>query len=54
MANKLMQVYGEDIACGFDIGCAFSKTLAASSLGPTTHKNRFRCVVGAFHGHAHN
>jgi hypothetical protein len=49
-----MEVYGKDIGCGFDIGCAFSRTLEASSLGPAAQENRFRMLVGAFHGHAHN
>ena len=54
MANKLIQVYGKDIGCGYDIGCAFSKTLGVSSLGPAARENNFHCLVGAFHGHAHN
>jgi hypothetical protein len=54
ITNKLIQVYGKDIGCGYDIGCAFSKTLNASCLGPTARENRFRLLVGAFHGHAHN
>ncbi|KAI0043338.1 hypothetical protein FA95DRAFT_1584139 [Auriscalpium vulgare] len=54
LVDKLLDVYGSDIACGYDIGCAFSKTLASSSLGPRAAAQRFRLVVGSFHGHAHN
>ncbi|KAI0040617.1 hypothetical protein FA95DRAFT_1502561 [Auriscalpium vulgare] len=54
VVDKLMEVYGADIACGYDIGCVFSKTLATSSLGPRAAAERFRFVVGSFHGHAHN
>ncbi|KAG2338067.1 hypothetical protein BDR05DRAFT_894214, partial [Suillus weaverae] len=38
----------------YDIGCAFSKTLSTSSLGPHAHALALRMMVGAFHGHAHN
>lgn len=49
-----MNVYGADIACGYDIACAFSTTLHNSSLGNEAKKLRFHLVVGSFHGHAHN
>ncbi|EPQ50029.1 hypothetical protein GLOTRDRAFT_21641, partial [Gloeophyllum trabeum ATCC 11539] len=52
--NKILDVHGSDIACGFDIGCAFEKTLAKSSLSPKVKDLRLRMVVGSFHGHAHN
>ena len=54
MVNKLMDVHGPNIACGYDIGCTFSKTLSASSLGPRAAQLGIRFVVGSFHGHAHN
>jgi Kyakuja-Dileera-Zisupton transposase len=54
MVNKLMEVHGSNIACGYDIGCTFSKTLSSSSLGPRAAELGFRLVVGSFHGHAHN
>ncbi|KAH9952824.1 hypothetical protein BGW80DRAFT_1186765, partial [Lactifluus volemus] len=54
MVDKLMEVHGGNIACGYDIGCSFSKTLSSSSLGPRAAELCFRLVVGSFHGHAHN
>ncbi|KAG2037623.1 hypothetical protein BDR03DRAFT_933872 [Suillus americanus] len=32
--NKLLTVYSKNGGCAYDIGCAFSKTLANSTLGP--------------------
>ncbi|KIK35771.1 hypothetical protein CY34DRAFT_95512, partial [Suillus luteus UH-Slu-Lm8-n1] len=52
--DKLLTVYGRNGGCAYDIGCAFSKTLTNSTLGPCTHSLGFRMMVGAFHGHAHN
>ena len=54
MVNQLIDIYGPDIACGYDIACAFSKTLAQSSLGPHAAENRFRLVLGWFHRYGHN
>ncbi|KAI0259614.1 hypothetical protein BC834DRAFT_833181, partial [Gloeopeniophorella convolvens] len=54
LVDKLMNVHGANIACGYDIGCVFSKTLASSSLGPRARDLNLRMVVGSFHGHAHN
>ncbi|KAJ7041288.1 hypothetical protein C8F04DRAFT_1208483 [Mycena alexandri] len=51
---RLFELYGADIALGYDIMCAFYKTLLRSSLGRQTVKLRMRGVVPAFHGHAHN
>ncbi|KAG1750862.1 hypothetical protein EDB19DRAFT_1893370 [Suillus lakei] len=52
--DHLMTVYGENGACTYDIGCAFSKTLSTSSLGPRAQSLALHMMVGAFHGHAHN
>lgn len=54
MVNRLMEDVGSKIGCAYDIGCAFSKTLANSSLGERAKELEFRMMVGAFHGHAHN
>ena len=54
MVNKLIDVYGPDITCGYDIACAFSKTLASSSIGPRASENQFKLVLGWFHGYGHN
>lgn len=54
LLDHLMSVLGENGACAYDIGCAFAKTLANSSLGPRAVSLNLRMMVGAFHGHAHN
>ncbi|KAG2744462.1 hypothetical protein P692DRAFT_20850415 [Suillus brevipes Sb2] len=53
-ANKLIDVYGANGVTGYDIGCSFSKTIAASSVADKVKKANHRFVVNAFHRHAHN
>jgi hypothetical protein len=52
--EKLLDVFGEDLGGGFDIGCKFKETLAKSPLGRRARELRHTCLVGSFHGHAHN
>ncbi|KAG1854936.1 hypothetical protein DFJ58DRAFT_716274 [Suillus subalutaceus] len=52
--DRLLDIYGKNRGVAYDIGCAFSKTLDNSSLGPRARALNFRMMVGAFHGHAHN
>ncbi|KAJ3499863.1 hypothetical protein NLJ89_g10044 [Agrocybe chaxingu] len=54
VVNRLMDDFGSDICLGYDIMCAFTKTLAKSSIGKKTVAFRLHGVVPAFHGHAHN
>ncbi|KAJ7733222.1 hypothetical protein DFH07DRAFT_723123, partial [Mycena maculata] len=54
MIKRLLDRYGKDIGLGYDIMCAFFKTLLHSSLGSRVVAMRLRGVVPAFHGHAHN
>ncbi|KAK7016037.1 hypothetical protein R3P38DRAFT_3321519 [Favolaschia claudopus] len=54
LVKWLLDKYGADIGLGYDIMCAFFKTLMRSSLGPQVTAMRMRGVVPAFHGHAHN
>ena len=49
-----MDVFGIDLAAGYDIGCRFGTTIDHSPLGKKARENNHRCLVGAFHGHAHN
>ena len=51
---KMLDVFGQDLALGYDIGCRFETTIRNSPLGPTAIAKNHRCLVGAFHGHAHN
>ncbi|KAJ7086900.1 hypothetical protein B0H15DRAFT_950408 [Mycena belliarum] len=50
----LYDTYEGEMGIGYDIMCAFIKTLLRSSLGRKTVAVRLRGVVPAFHGHAHN
>ncbi|KAF7330598.1 hypothetical protein MSAN_02460000 [Mycena sanguinolenta] len=54
MVKYLLDHYGADIGLGYDIMCAFFKTLMRSSLKPHVTGMRLRGIVPAFHGHAHN
>lgn len=54
IAAKVFERYGADAGIGYDIMCAFFKTLLRSSLGRKTVGLRMRGIVPAFHGHAHN
>ncbi|KAJ7717534.1 hypothetical protein DFH07DRAFT_973557 [Mycena maculata] len=54
MVKRILNRYGKDIGLGYDIMCAFFKTLLRSSLGSRVVAMNMRGVVPAFHGHAHN
>ncbi|KAG1860103.1 hypothetical protein F4604DRAFT_1588662, partial [Suillus subluteus] len=53
-ANKLIDIYGPNGVTGYDIGCSFSKTVAASSITDKVKRLNHHFVVNTFHGHAHN
>lgn len=52
--NRLMDVYGPDLLVGYDIACAFARTVAKSSLGPRAKAMHLTGIVPSFHGHGHN
>ncbi|KAJ7101522.1 hypothetical protein B0H15DRAFT_769413 [Mycena belliarum] len=54
MVRWLLDHYGADLGLGYDIMCAFWKTLRRSSLGADVTAMRWQGVVPAWHGHAHN
>ncbi|KAJ7843840.1 hypothetical protein B0H13DRAFT_2239265 [Mycena leptocephala] len=54
MVKWMLDQYGADIGLGYNIMCAFFKTLMRSSLGASVTAMRMKGVVLAFHGHAHN
>ncbi|KAG1724148.1 uncharacterized protein EDB91DRAFT_1008619, partial [Suillus paluster] len=54
LMNQLLSVFGANGGCAYDIGCAFAKTLANSSVGPLAQNLNLCMMVGVFHGHAHN
>ena len=53
IVNKLINIFGPNLALGYDIGCRFKSTLN-NALGEKVWLNRHTCLVGAFHGHAHS
>ncbi|KIY47547.1 hypothetical protein FISHEDRAFT_45033 [Fistulina hepatica ATCC 64428] len=52
--NYVIDTYGEDVGQGYDIMCAFMKTLHRSSIAEKVKNSRLVGVVPAFHGHAHS
>ncbi|KAJ7491428.1 hypothetical protein B0H11DRAFT_1912051 [Mycena galericulata] len=52
--DALMDAFGADCGLGYDIGCGSETTIKNSPLGPKANLLRFKMLVGAFHGHAHN
>ncbi|KAG2051365.1 hypothetical protein BDR06DRAFT_983635 [Suillus hirtellus] len=54
LMNQLLSIFGANGRCTYDIGCAFTKTLANSSLDPLTQSLNLCMMVGMFHGHVHN
>lgn len=53
--NFLMDIFGDDLGLGADIGCAFSETIKQSPLlKDKAAQSRLQVVVNAFHGWAHN
>ena len=51
----MVDTFGANLALGYDIGCRFETSINnAPSLGRKALEQNHRCLVGAFHGHAHN
>ena len=53
IVNKLIDIFGADLGLGYDIGCKLKCTVY-NALGEKASINRHTCLIGAFHGHAHN
>ena len=55
IVDKLLNVYGPDLAVSYDIGCAFTSTICRSPLLPSKATSLgLHMLVPAFHGHVHN
>jgi len=54
IVSKMIDIFGADLGHGYDIGCCFKTTINKSLLGPKASTANHTCLVGAFHGHAHN
>ncbi|KAJ7445131.1 hypothetical protein B0H11DRAFT_1746932 [Mycena galericulata] len=54
VVEELLNVFGMKLGAGYDVGCHFEATVQNSELGDLARKNKLKCLVGSFHGHAHN
>ncbi|KAF8156503.1 hypothetical protein K438DRAFT_2075523 [Mycena galopus ATCC 62051] len=54
LCEVFLDAFGLKIGNGYNIGCHFGTTLNNSELGDKARRNKFRSLVGSFHGHAHN
>ena len=54
IVSKMIDIFGADFGHGYDIGCHLKTTINKSSLGLKAYATNHTCLVGAFHGHAHN
>ncbi|KAJ7820326.1 hypothetical protein B0H14DRAFT_3089255 [Mycena olivaceomarginata] len=54
VVDSLIKHLGDNIGNGYDVGCDFQTTIKNSPLAARARQCNFRCLVGAFHGHAHN
>jgi hypothetical protein len=54
MVDALLDAFGPKLGAGYDIGCGFETTIKNSPLGPQAKAMQLKCLVGAFHSHAHN
>ncbi|PBL04558.1 hypothetical protein ARMGADRAFT_1022949 [Armillaria gallica] len=53
ITDKIIKGLGQDLMCGYDVGCKFGTTITKSPLGVLAAEQNHTTVVGAFHGHAH-
>ncbi|KAK0437474.1 hypothetical protein EV421DRAFT_1907214 [Armillaria borealis] len=53
IVDQLLDLYGDDLGIGYDVGCKFGTTVLQSPLGEHAYALRFSSLVGLFHGHAH-
>ncbi|KAJ7831313.1 hypothetical protein B0H14DRAFT_2592757 [Mycena olivaceomarginata] len=54
VVQELLDVFGMKLGAGYNIGCHFDATVCYSELGDQARANKLKCLVGSFHGHAHN
>ncbi|KAF7367948.1 hypothetical protein MSAN_00859900 [Mycena sanguinolenta] len=54
VVKELLDAFGMKLGAGYDVGCHFETTVANSELGAEAREKKLKCLVGSFHGHAHN
>ncbi|KAJ7321900.1 hypothetical protein DFH08DRAFT_1030550 [Mycena albidolilacea] len=52
--EELLDTFGMKLGIGYDVGCHFGTTVSNSELGDRACEKGLKCLVGSFHGHAHN
>src|ERR1700678_3114719 len=50
----MIDIFGADLGHGYDISWPLKTKINKSPLGLKAHAANHTCLVGAFHGHAHN
>ncbi|KAI6100661.1 hypothetical protein EV401DRAFT_1877468, partial [Pisolithus croceorrhizus] len=53
VVSKLLDVFGDNLAGSYDIGCKFGTTLSHSVVRPRAQALNYTSLVPAFHGYAH-
>ncbi|KAJ6554006.1 hypothetical protein DFH09DRAFT_1248578 [Mycena vulgaris] len=54
VVKELLGAFGLKIGAGYDVGCHFEATINHSELREEAREKGLKCLVGSFHGHAHN
>ncbi|KAJ7872320.1 hypothetical protein B0H14DRAFT_3083643 [Mycena olivaceomarginata] len=54
VVKELLDAFGMKLGAGYDVGCHFQATVANSELADEAKEKKLKCLVGSFHGHAHN
>ncbi|KAF8162026.1 hypothetical protein K438DRAFT_1985345, partial [Mycena galopus ATCC 62051] len=54
VVHELLDAFGMKLGAGYDVGCHFESTIAGSEMGAEAKEKKLKCLVGSFHGHAHN
>ena len=54
IVSKMIDLFGDHLLFGYNIGCGFSKTADNSALvGPKKRRAGLKIICNSFHGHAH-
>ncbi|KAJ6461715.1 hypothetical protein C8R45DRAFT_841920 [Mycena sanguinolenta] len=54
VVKELLDTFGMKLGAGYDVRCHFESMVANSEMGAEAREKKLRCLVGSFHGHAHN
>ncbi|TEB23452.1 hypothetical protein FA13DRAFT_1798085 [Coprinellus micaceus] len=54
IVNWALEVLGDRLRIGYDIGCAFQGTVMSTTLGKKFAKSKLRSCINVYHGYVHN